>query len=125
MSGHPNEPFHLQKDVHPIQKQESEDLTHLPPQQSLTIHQIPISHAAVVSYNHVENPISTSTLQIPPAIIENTSASILPSTNVTLSNSMHNNTATLNSPSIDLASLSNSNQVALKAEYAEPKLEYS
>ena len=112
--------------VNTVQKQDPEILQHDPQnqQQHITIHQLPISNA-VVSYTQMANPISTSTLHIPPTIVGNSSASVHPSPNVNLGSSIQTNRVTMNSPPIGLAVLSNSNQVTLKAEYTEPKTEYS
>ena len=114
-------------DVNTIQKQEPERLQpqQQTPQQHITIHQLPISNP-VVAYTEMVNPISTSTLHIQPTLVGNPSSTVHPSTNVNLVSSLQtNNTVTLNPPSIGLAVLSDSNQVALKAEYAETKSEYS
>ena len=106
-----------------MQKQHPEVLHHQQQQQQITIHHLPISNT-VVSYSDMANPTSTSTLHIPSTMVENPPASIHPS-NVNPGSSIQTSTVTLNSPSIGLAVLSDSPQVALKAEYTEPKTEYS
>ena len=109
--------------VNSIQKQEPVGLQQQP---HITIHQLPMSNS-VVSYTEMANPISTSTLHIQPTLVGNPSSCIQPSTNVNnLGSSLQNNSAvTLNPTSIGLAVLSDSTQLPLKAEYTEPKTEYS
>lgn len=111
--------------VHSIQKQHPSVLQHHVQQQpQITIHQLPISNT-VVSYSDMVNSSSTSTIHIPTQqIVGNPPASVL-SSNVNPGSSVHPSSVTLNAPSIGLTVLSDSNQVALKAEYTEPKTEYT
>ena len=110
--------------VHSIQKQHPSVLQHHVQQQpQITIHQLPISNT-VVSYSDMVNSSSTSAIHIPSQISGNPTASVHTS-NVNPGSSIQPTAVTLNAPSIGLTVLSDSNQVALKAEYTEPKTEYT
>ena len=131
MPEHPNETIQqlqtpLQQDMdlnaHSIQKQHPSVLQHHQ-QPHITIHQLPISNT-VVSYSDMVNSSPTSTIHISSQIVENSPASVHPSI-VNPGSSIQTSTVALHPPLIGLAGLSDSNEVALKAEYTEPNIEYS
>ena len=117
----------LNLNIHPVLPKQDPDISirhQSQQQQHIRTHQMP-SNPMQVSYNQMINPTSTSTLHIPQTIVETTPAVIHNPSNINIGSSIQPSTETLNSSAFGITGLSGSSQVSLKAEYTEPKLEYS
>ena len=117
----------LNLNIHPVlPKQDPDSSIHHQSQQQQHIraHQMP-SNPMQVSYNQMINPMSSATLHIPQTLVETTSAGIHNPSNINIASSIQPSTETLNSSAFGITGLSGSSQVSLKAEFTEPKLEYS
>ena len=112
----------LSLNIHPVLPKQGPDISIQ--QQHIRSHQMP-SNTIQVSYNQMINPTPLSTLHIPQTLVETTSAGIHNPSNINMTRSMQSSTDTLNSSAFGITGLSGSSQVSLKAEYTEPKLEYS
>ena len=117
----------LTVNLHPVLPKQDPDLSihhQSQQQQHIRAHQMP-SHPMQVSYNQMINPTSTSTSHISQNLVETTSAGIHNPSNINTGSSIQSSAETLNSSAFRITGLSGSSQVSLKAEYTEPKLEYS
>ena len=113
--------------IHPVLPKQDPDISihhQSQQQQHIRVHQMP-SNPMQVSYNPMICPVSTSTLHIPQTLVETTSAGIHNPSNINIVSSIQSSAETLNSSAFGITGLSGSSQVSLKAEYTEPKLEYS
>ena len=117
----------LNLNIHPVLPKQDPDISihhQSQQQQHIRVNQMP-SNPMQVSYNQMINPTSTSTLHIPQTLVETTSAGIHNPSNINMASSIQSSTETLNSSAFGITGLSGSTQVSLKAEFTEPKLEYS